>query len=528
MMAGKSVSTVLTSDSVEAQVAGHIKAAEVMEGLVDAFIEACRTSIPAVHLPGQTTFQSTHVHLSVDVVAQHVRLLREQIADAEKRADRAMRRELEAEDDEEETKYRELGREARKEARRAREQIAEMIAEPETEQLDGPFDAYTSVLLPAMANLRSSGGRLRQEGANALETLMPTFRMEQRHGRWWCVATVRVNTVDGVAELGPIEWPMKSKTKGTSRLVSNLAAVPDTGANSKRQLMNQLVSTGRITHPAAAVLRNAPFQQLPHVVLHGLTGTPVPDWVGEEWTQPEFVAWVTKVYADPAFTWLGNGKYGEISFWRQAVMTFASRKQGPFTAEELHQELPMELPDNLYRLSRAIRSHKGIKIRVWQPSVLLLDDRHSPTPRRVAGIACECGEIASISARVPEVTRDLLCDCGRMPEAARFGMDLATRFPAEYRQLRMPWDDCVAELGHTFEQRRNNLTGPLAALLNQHQLLTAGATERELEEALGGKGSMWSRVRRLEGFGYLQRDTGRPARVFYTPEGRRAAGLPPE
>ena len=102
------------------------------------------------------------------------------------------------------------------------------------------------------------------------------------------------------------------------------------------------------------------------------------------------------------------------------------------------------------------------------------------------------------------------------------GMPPGLRFPKEYRHLRLPFDECVTDLRRQFDTWTKELAGAPLAIMSQHDLLTAGATETALARATGIHYPNVA-ARRLELRGLLQRDGGRPRKWTYTPEGLRTA-----
>ncbi|WP_157682888.1 hypothetical protein [Nocardioides scoriae] len=509
---------------MEAQVVGYVKKDEMFPGLVDAFIAACRTGLPVHRRPGHSTFSGAHTGTTVDVLAQRRRLQEGVILEARKKIKNAIRREIEVEDDDETAElYRGAAAEAREELRSARAALAQIEADAKVPTTTGPFDALTHVIVPAMARLKMSGGVLSQEEVQALEAIIPSFSMELRSGKWWAIATVRINTVEGVADLGPFEWAISGRARGTARVAAQLDTVPDVGAASRRRLFGDLVRSGRVTEDAATILRNAPFVQLPYLVLHSVRGEELPQWMGEEWREPRFVSWIVSIYTDPKFRWMNNGMYATVSYSRQFAATFAA-KQEEFTVSDLAECAPIPRASAYHQMTRP-SSTKYSKIRPFEPTLELVGVLPTGIHRHVMrGCKCVCGQVASIVTHVPEVPRDLLCDCGRMLDTERFGLDAAVRFPEEYKLLRLPFDECVDELTDRVAAQRDVPGAVGRRLMLLSDLLEDGATDLRIATALGGKGTSQSTLLgKLEQFGWLRRSDTRPAIWTYTDEGRAQA-----
>lgn len=526
MRAGRAVDSAITADSDEAQVIAYLPGDRMLRGFVEAFMVAAGKGNLANRLPGQTTFRSAHVHATIDTIAQQIVDLEGVIKESHQRAARAMELALTCESPDEALLYQEKSREARLAASKATDEIEALRATAARSAPTGPFDAYTDVIVPAIRRIATCGNRVSQEEATALRSLLPEFRMEKRDGQWWAATAVRLNTHDGVAELGPIEWCVGNGGRGTQALRERIESVPNSGGNSRNILREQLLGGAGISHPATATLLNSPFTQLPHVVLHHRLGTDFPDWVGEEWREPKFGTWVTDVYSNPEFQWLGNGKYAQVSHVRQAVLTLLSAK-GTQKIGALMEDLPISRIHDLQRLTRQ-HLEKGQKVRPWQPSVKY------PFGGARGGVGtwtplscfkCDCGGVADIAVRVPEVPSDVLCGCGAVPRPAVFGIDPAIRFPAEYLALRLPMTECMAELDRRFAARVAKLNRTLRSLMcGGYQLLKVGASSYEISQHLGLQDGFLSlTLRELEQLRLVERSYSRPAMWKFTDAGRKRA-----
>lgn len=271
---------------------------------------------------------------------------------------------------------------------------------------------------------------------------------------------------------------------------------------------------GRIT-AALAVVRNQ------------VLGTELPDWVSAEWREPAFVDWLTKVYLNPEFRWKGNGQYTTTSARRQVVLSIAARLER-FTLDDIAAVVPIDSVYS-YAILRQDVLRGTNKSRPWLHCVVDPGGRKWGELAAFSGVRCSCGEVATVVMRVPEVPRDLLCSCLRMPEAEQFeapGMDPAMRFPREYLDMQLPWEQCIEELRQSYERAQAVLRRSEARVLGYWNLLSNGVSEPALNKAMGlsGGGRNTVRLLNLRYLGFLERDDStRPATWRYTPEGRERA-----
>ncbi|GAB3868923.1 hypothetical protein GCM10028801_45550 [Nocardioides maradonensis] len=519
------MTSTLTADAIDTQVVAYVKADTILTGFATAFAEACRNGIDVMRLAGHTTYHGVGSQLTLDSRAQQVAALTALLADTRAAEARARRYSLEADDAHEADSYRDAARAAASHAADIQQQIDELADDPIAVDLDAPFDVCADVLLKAATRLRECGNEVTQEEFAALKTVMPVLRIERRAGRFWASATVRVNTTDGVAELGPVEWTLDVRGHGAQTVRTNLSPGFNHNPASRKLLIHELKVRGNLTANAARTLANAPFTQLPHVVLHHACGDPYPDWVGDEWRTDAFGTWVTGVYTDPGFWWLGSGKYVRVSYERQALATYAA-SHPEFSHTDAVRDLPLELTAAIRSYTRpsAPSPSSPSRVRPWMPSLVeTTSPSVLPTQASYRGVTCDCGNIASIVARVPEIPSDLLCDCLLAPGGVNLGMPADLRFPADYRALRMPQEDCIAALRSRYDQWVENPPARPRQLLLQTDRLTAGATNLELAGTRADAAISSPILRRLEQHGLLTHDGGRPRRWRYTALGAERA-----
>lgn len=506
----------------EREVIAHIPASALLEGFVKAFLTALRSGVPATRLAGYTIYSAAASHVAVNTWQNSVDQIERKLAEAKRKKKRAKSYAFNAEDDDEAEEWYRTHRAASKEVKQLKADLKQLRQAPREAPLDGPFDAYTHVFTKAMENLAACGNKVSQAQHTALRTLVPRMTIGYRDGTLWASATVRINTTEGVAELGPIEWTVGTGGTGSQRARALASTAPRQLPNRSRAgLRRRLELETGMTADAAATLTNAPFPELASVVLHHAVGADYPDWVGGDWRDPEFGEWVTKVYTDPDFCWRGSGRYVRLSPERQAVVNYAAEHL-KFTATDLAQAVPTLLVRRVAEFAKA--EVPRLKIRPWQPIIVGLGSpvRGSKVASRTyAAVMCECGRPATVSAKVPEIPSDLLCACGLMPNAAALGLSETLRFPDEYQRLRMPHAEVMADL----EQRKADwiveLTATAKAILKTTLVLGEGATQRQIETVVNST-SVNQQLRALADVGLLQRSDRVPARWSVTPQGRLA------
>lgn len=525
--AGKASSSSITLDSTEAQELANLDGRALYRGLPTAAIAALRTAVPVRLIAGRSTFHGAEVMLQADTLAVRRAVLEDRAEASHHRAVRARTQEADARDDGEANAYRDRARKAEDDRKEALAELRTLDA-PAAEPMAGPFDAYADVFVPALTRLATCDNEMTQEENQALDRLMPHLVLRRRpDGLWWASAKLLINTVDGVGEVGPIEWPVGTGGFGTGQLRAqvDMSKYPNNG--SRTLLKHQMAQAG-LTPLAAQTLINAPLPQLAHVVLYGTAGVPLPGWVGAQWREPTFVAWVTARYRDPQFTWMGSGRYTRVDPFRQAVATFAARHGGPFTMEDLRKEVMVLRNELVTRVARpeqqGRRAKKGMTY--WLPSLRSdFADKRIYKDTTMEGIRCVCGEYADHALKAPEVPRTLLCDCGRMVDAAEFGMPDELRFPDAYRDLKLHYDTARALTVQRFSTPPTQWKGRLRSILMQDDLLDAGVSRTDLAVAIGcDPMNIYSALEQLVNRGLLEQEkVGRRVIMSYTPAGRDLA-----
>lgn len=480
---GRSTKSLIGRNAADVQIVGYADLEGVLTGMADAVTAAIGDGVPVRMLPGHDVFGTGAFSVAVDVRSEQLRTLEASIASARKEADAATNLAVEhgsIGNDLMRDRYNEAATRRSADLQRLQQAYEQLAAEPVEAAADKPFDVRADIWVKAIHRLKTCGGRLTQEEKVAFQAIVPDFRMELIDDMWWGVATIRLNTLDGVAELGPIKWKVSAPGRSTRFALNSKAAA--TGETRTRQgVLVDLLATGRITKHAAQVVCNAPLPQLRQVLLHELCGEPWPDWVGDQWREPAFVNWIVNVYTTQDWHWAKNGKFGSTLLYRQyAVWILAGA--GPLTWNELQARMRNRgIP-----ASQFCRPHadKNVDARATQPS-LKYTGQFAPTGEQlISCIECECGQLATIVARAPEVLSDLLCDCGRAPGGTALGMPEDLRFPEEYRQMRIDLETCERDVKDRFERFKTNLTKREILILQHAHLLAGGASAHALGKAL--------------------------------------------
>lgn len=524
MRAGRTVRSPITADSSDAQIVGYPDQQKFLRGLADALSHALRTGVAVAMQPSQNLFVDGSSHNLTDSHDQRVSSWESILEEAGRAARRAKSLAMTAVDEEEAEewscelrKHRNRSREARAELDRLRDSSARTTHTPAV-----AFDALTDIWLRALTNIGTTP-RFPQEQKQAFDTVVPHLGLVPVRGVWWGFAVVRINTTEGMAELGPIWWRYGRMGGGIGTRAATMN-VPATDKASRRHLRHKLVRSGRITPAAAMTAMSAPFPQLPQVLLHALCGEPLPSWVGPQWRDPIFMQWVVDVYTDEEWAWLGNGKWGRTSALRQFCADQAAA-HGEVSISNLERIVGGGLVKTLRMLSTRGRESKmrphGESARWFEGLSGIYRDRVCRP------YVCDaCGGTSMIAVRVPEVTTDLLCECGAMAgRSTGAPVPEGLRFPDEYRQLRIPADEALEEVRETYGGL-NGLAPSMRQLLLTSPLLDTGATQLQLARAGGlpGKplGGVSSILLGLESAGLVTHDGARPALWSYTEAGRKA------
>ena len=515
------------------QLVARTPAAEVDGGMVDALVAALRTGgVPMELLPDDAIYRFKRSFISTDDRQRKLKSAKREVREHTQLARNARQNANSlSTDNPAHGDFMEDATSHRKRANKAKERVKRLKALPPAVASDGPIDIVEEVWVKALLTLRLNAGKaVSQQQKNAIDLLVVDWDHEWIDGQLWLKAWLRLNTSRGVAKLGPVRWRVYTPAQGSTRLNLSLGGTEFDPDHSRRQYTALLAQTP--VHGEAAKVALNGFPQIKHVLLHHLGGVPLPDHVGAEWTDPRFVAWLVKTYTNPQFGWLGHGRYMFFVAMRQYVNSFAARHPDGFTLNDLRQEIPVLSPNDLgkYSIDEYVgtkrQNDKDRKAPPWYASIVLRGGKTRGRDATFGPVMCVCGSPAEISARVPEVPRALLCRCGRMPDAERFGMDPDLRFPSEYTaHLLISAEECRSVIVENFNKRKANLKGLQVAVLRYPGLHT-GSTPAEMLRSLAAT-AIHTPLDQLEAFGLIKRMADDPTKWIYTDEGReRALRLP--
>ena len=510
----------MTSDDLSAAVVdprsdpetlGHLDGRLLLSGFARAAAQACREGLPVRRLPDSASLYQLTGRLSTAAASAHARreLLETRLADLDERIKRARAIVLSTSDLEKITDYSAEEDRLRAHRRAVAAQLERVLDTDEAAPLVGPFRTYNEVVATALSNLAAGPKKVTQAQYEALRTVMPQLSLHRDdHGIWYASATLRLGTTDEtVVEVGPIRWRVGAAGRGTTAIADRSFTFNE--REPRAVLATRLTEAGTLTRNALHALLNALFPELPYVVLHGMSGHPFPDWVGPEWRRPAFVAWVTARYTDPGFRWATLGRYTTFSPERQLLAHLCAQHDHVDPALLRHH---CPSPLDFRRLAATMKARGAIPD--WEPAVRYEPVHAAPgdmsptgngprssrarraattrsgpggrAPHAYTGIRCECGNIARVVARVPEVPRSLLCECGRMPDAQRHGMPDEVRFPAEYtRVLMLSMERCQVLIEDKLIRSPQTPSTVLVAMMRHVQDIEAGLSVRELSEVTG-------------------------------------------
>ena len=261
--------------------------------------------------------------------------------------------------------------------------------------------------------------------------VVPEFRVVRASdGTWSGQAVVRVPTSGGVAEIGPIHWPVPTIGRGSQMVRAGRPVADPASSESRAGLLSRLTEEAGLPRAAAMTLLNAPFGELAPALLHHMLGLPLPEWIGPEWHDVGLLRHLARTYTDPTFPWHTAARYTALRPAAQAVLDVAATIE-PATMATLRTELPGLTSDDVALLFNADRLYPQ-----W-PCAALLESQGSGRRRTFTVVRCHCGRPATTVALVPEVPDGLLCDAGHVAHAAVDSAERGLTFPHAYQDLRM-------------------------------------------------------------------------------------------
>ncbi|KRF45097.1 hypothetical protein ASH01_14335 [Terrabacter sp. Soil811] len=515
----------VTDTRSEPETLGYLDARLLLAGFARAAAKACREGVPVRRLPdGASLYQLTGRPATAAASAYaRVELLEGKLTELDQLVARARAIVLSTSDPDKVADYSAEEDRLRARRREVTAQLERARATSVEAPLAGPFHTYNEVVAVALAHLATGPKKISQAQYEALHTVMPELSLHRDdNGIWHAAATLRLGTSDdSVVAIGPIRWRVGAAGRGTTSIADRSFTFNE--REPRAVLVTRLTDAGTLTRPALLSLLNALFPELPYVVLHGMDGSPFPDWVGPQWRAQPFVDWITGYYTDPDFRWANLGRYTTFSPERQLLAHLCARHD-EVDHDLLRQHTPGGLTYGYARLTRTVRS-KG-RIPDWDPVVNVTMTSPTVAPSRpttgtrrrrsgsatqtltssvYTGVRCDCGRIARVVARVPEVPRSLLCECGRMPDAARYGMPENVRFPAEYAQvLMLTMERCQALIEDKLIRSPQTPSSVLVTVMGHVDAIVDGISTPEMSERTGLSGAQVRAVlHRLAARGFL-------------------------
>ncbi|VXB06041.1 hypothetical protein [Aeromicrobium sp. 9AM] len=498
---GRSLKSLIGRHAADMQIVGYAGFIDILDGMADAFLDAIRVGVPVRMLPGQSVFGTTRNMTTVDVRTEKLSALNAALAAAKREAEsaRTMAVKANAKNNAElEAEYDLMADRRTADVVRLRKAVADLRAEPAEVVVNEPFDVRADVWVRALSRLKSCQGSMTQQERVAFQMIFPKFRMELVQGTWWAVASMRLNTVDGVAELGPVRWPVNTQGRSTV-LALNRPATATGERRTRHEIVSTLVGSGRMCRDAAQTVTNAPFRELRYLLLHEVCGEPLPDWVGEQWRDRVFVDWIVTVYTDPDWSWSGRGKYGSSLLVRQFAVWVVAQ-HGLISGRQLRRVMGPGAV--IFKHLVAPFADKNTRQRPIQPC-LTDAGKDENGYQLLAPIVCECGEPATTVARAPEMLTDLLCDCRQAPGGEALGMPPGLRFPDDYHQMRLSLKQCQDLMSAKRAKRRATLTKRERVVLGRADLFVGGISATRLAGELG-LGSLHETMLSLQSRGLIE------------------------
>lgn len=504
----------------------------LLKNLNAAVVAALRDGVPTEFVPGLSAQTTDQTSFYLDEWEQNKTIVRRRLKETQARAKAG------DEDSllpglmpEQKESLRAIAAEQHLRARRLADELADLELRRPTAADKDPdtFDMRTAIWEPAV---RAFAGQthLRTAKYEALNNVLKDFRLDRGpDGLWRGSLTLRVDTSEGVASIGPIRWHVGTGGGGTQEVTARHTAARHVTDYDKRQLRSRLVNIAKVTDEAAIVALNSPFAELPHVIIAGAALLAGDDdikfrpWIGTKWRNPVFARWVATVYQDPEFNWYKN--YSESSPKRQAAVDFILAHD-PVSGRQLVEGVNLNLSTT--ETIRKFPLWSDGKPRPVSPSIRTLDDRARSYTEPVLTLhTCHEGHLGVTVTRVPEVLTDLLCEHGHHAGVSRRAFPADIEFPDEYQLLRVPVAEAAALTTEQFNQQKTAHLGK-AQKTSLATLASHGPhTVKELLARFAADGytmpsaGLYSALNDLRRYGLADQAPGKqPKKWLLTDEGR--------
>lgn len=437
----------------DAQVVARFSTRGVHQGFVAAFAAACRDGVPVVKMTGHRLVVGAGATALVEMAAAQRRSLQLREQELQTAIERAKKAYLTAVSEEDADEYRKVEVEKKLDLQHVRKQLLGLRASKESEPAL-TFEADVSLLAEALSNVAEHDGAFTRAQVDAFAVVVPTLRIVPGPdmASWVGEATVRLPIEGGIAEVGPIRWPVRSTLRGSGAAQLALGVAPRDDRR-RPTVVGALMDHG-VGRDAAQLLVKGPPQLRALLEADGDVDR-LPTWVGPQWRQTAFVEHVLGVYRAKPFPW-GQAAYARTDPVRQAIADVLADNGGSVFIDELPSLVPHWPGTRIVGLQ--IEERRIQRTRPWRApfTVAQRDGR-----RTLEAIRCVCGRAAQTVLRVPELPGDLLCSCGRVPDPERWALDPVVRFPEEYLAMRLPRSVWEVDLEAKESKRLQRLSTPV-------------------------------------------------------------------
>lgn len=491
----------------------------VIRNMVRAIAHAIRTGVPVDLLHDTSMSKQVLRRLNPDTLQIAIGQAERARQKAEMTVARAASEVLATEDETLRAQYRAQAELAATKLREAQAKVDELrarvlvAAQPVEE-----FETNVEVMMATLQRLLTCQNTVTQAEYLALKTFLRRLRIDRADdGQWWGETHLHFATETGVVEFGPIRFNLGDGGAAAGLLMDSTL---DVELHHPNWIELELTKTGKLNPAAVRTLRLHQFKQVAYVVLDALDAHPLPDWVGEQWRDPAYTAWVVNHYTDPDFNW--DRSAAKVSIERQFIVHLVNR-HGSASLTEYALHSPPRTPQAFSLVSKAAKW--GNNVRSWQPSIQPVDSRRTKA-RRYEPLLCACGLPLRTVARFAEVLTDMLCDCRRMAGVVPAGVQIPDdlRFPDEYLAAAPGWEACLAELRRKAEVGARGLRGRTEKVLVCNALREGGHIAKDIAASAGVSVSAASEeLRMLKSYGFVETGYFRTAKSpewHLTAEGR--------
>ena len=492
-------------DDLDTVSVAYVPFREVHEGFVRALLTACLEGMPALVFTSQIAIRLGQGQVIVSANEAECQVLDDRLTELKRRQSRAELGYLNEEDDKVSARFKVTFDEASEEIRLVERRLTELRSTSTENALVAlAFEAEIDVLLAALRTVLEDAAKATRAQISAFHSVVPDLRIDPGpDGTWRATAIVRLPVSGGVADFGPIGWPVKVTALGVQ--VAHAARRPSSGVlppESREELRDRLQEQG-VAHEMARTLLNSPFRrELAQLVLHRENLAMLPEWLAPPWREPGLADHIARTYLDQTRAWAAMGRYLVRSAPRQALLSLLAANGGAMSMPELNRQSP-RLHDFALNVDFNDRS---VEVATRWPLPYALEGPRGH--RTLVAHRCDCGQLATLVIRVPEIPSALLCRCGRPAMAEQYGLD-TVRFPAEYQALVVPeieWRAAVTSAPQIAPRTNIEVYGPrIAELLANGNVATTTQVMAHLGLSRGQTSGLLSRDPHFERAGRVGR-----------------------